>query len=65
MCRDDMSKRPRDPMEVGMQAAIGDQLRSMYESVLSEPIPERLVELLEKLDQASQNNRSVSKKETE
>ena len=36
-----------------LQAHIGARLRSMYDSYLNEPIPERLVELLEKLDRVS------------
>lgn len=33
-----------------LQAHIGTQLKSMYDSYLNEPIPDRLMELLEKLD---------------
>ena len=33
-----------------IQSLIGEQLRAMYDSVLSEPIPDRLVELIIKLD---------------
>jgi len=36
-----------------LQAHIGGQLKSMYDSYLNAPIPDRLVELLEKLDQVS------------
>jgi hypothetical protein len=39
-----------------LQAHIGVQLKSMYDSYLSEPIPDRLVELLEKLDQVSKTD---------
>lgn len=38
-----------------MQSLIGKQLRSLYDSVLVEPIPDRLVELLLKLDDVSGN----------
>ncbi|UOM34498.1 NepR family anti-sigma factor [Acuticoccus sp. I52.16.1] len=34
-----------------MQSLIGKQLRSLYDSVLVEPIPDKLVELLLKLDE--------------
>lgn len=34
-----------------LQTLIGQQLKSLYDSVLSEPIPERFVELLAKLDE--------------
>lgn len=33
-----------------MQDLIGRQLRLMYDSVLSEPIPESIIDLLAKLD---------------
>ena len=33
-----------------VQSIIGKQLRAMYDSVLSEPIPDKLVELLIQLD---------------
>lgn len=33
-----------------IQSQIGRQLRSMYDSILSEPIPDSIVELLVKLD---------------
>lgn len=33
-----------------VQSMIGKQLRAMYDSVLSEPIPDKLVELLIQLD---------------
>ena len=36
-----------------LQAHIGGQLKSMYDSYLNAPIPDRLVELLEKLDEVS------------
>lgn len=51
-------KRPADetpaetPGEDAMQDMIGKQLRTLYDSVLVEPIPDRIVELLLKLDEA-------------
>lgn len=33
-----------------MQAMIGKQLRSLYESVLDEPLPDKIMDLLVKLD---------------
>jgi hypothetical protein len=40
-----------------MQAHIGVQLRSMYDAYLNEPIPDRIVELLEKLDEISKQDK--------
>ncbi len=36
-----------------MQSLIGKQLRNLYDTVLVEPIPDKLVELLLKLDDAT------------
>lgn len=33
-----------------LQAHIGRQLKSMYDEYLNEPVPDHLIELLEKLD---------------
>lgn len=38
------------PPDEAMQALIGKQLRTLYDSVLVEPIPDKIVELLIKLD---------------
>jgi hypothetical protein len=53
MSMDDQTDPASDQVDSLMHSAIGDQLRSMYDSVLSEPIPQRQIELLEQLDQAS------------
>ncbi|GAB5376684.1 MAG: hypothetical protein AcusKO_31460 [Acuticoccus sp.] len=36
-----------------IQSMIGQQLRQMYNNILSEPIPDSIVELLVKLDDVS------------
>jgi hypothetical protein len=42
---------PDDPrLDPRLQAYIGEQLRSYYADLLSEPVPERLVALLKRLD---------------
>lgn len=47
-----------------IQAQIGKQLRAMYDNVLSEPIPDRLVELLIQLDDIQiSENRDRSKQQ--
>ncbi|WP_436644220.1 NepR family anti-sigma factor [Microbaculum sp. FT89] len=43
-------------LDEGLQAHIGVQLKSMYDSYLNEPIPDRLVELLEQLDRVSRES---------
>ena len=48
-----------------LQAHIGVQLKSMYDSYLNEPIPDRLVELLEKLDQVSKTGDAADRGESD
>lgn len=38
--------------EMGATSKIGDQLRLLYKSVEQEPIPDKFLDLLEKLDEA-------------
>lgn len=46
-------KRPsRARIDRGVQERIGQQLRAMYDHVASEPVPDRLLQLLEELEQA-------------
>jgi len=40
-------------LEPQLQAQIGRKLKAMYDSYLSEPVPDRLVSLLEQLDEMS------------
>jgi hypothetical protein len=42
------------PMERELQALIGHRLRARYAEILSEPIPERFLDLLEQLDRPAQ-----------
>lgn len=39
-----------------VQAEIGKQLRAAYDDVINEPIPPRLMELLEKLELSTRKN---------
>lgn len=51
----DQSARPkRDDDELGPNSTIGVQLRALYGSVQDEGIPDRFLDLLEKLDAAEQ-----------
>lgn len=43
-------------------AQISEKLREFYKSVQEEPIPDRFLDLLEKLDQAEENAKAASKK---
>ncbi|TCT10645.1 hypothetical protein EDC22_105144 [Tepidamorphus gemmatus] len=43
--------RHRSPaLDERLQAHIGRQLKSMYDAYLNEPVPDHLIELLDKLD---------------
>ena len=45
-----MAKKPAKPADSAVQAAIGNRLRAYYAGVAQEPVPERFVELLKRLD---------------
>ena len=51
MGRDEMDAVQQSPqLDRQAQARIGEQLRSMYDDLLKQPVPDRFVELLRKLD---------------
>lgn len=65
--RDDWSKDPKrgsdenrharcGAIDQNIQAEIGKQLRAAYDDVINEPIPPRLIELLEKLELSTRKN---------
>lgn len=45
-------ERSTRPLSSDLQAHIGIRLKAFYDSVLSEPIPDRFAELLDRLDAA-------------
>ena len=44
---------PNGRIDPRFQAEIGKQLRALYDDVVNEPIPDRFVELLNRLDDSS------------
>jgi len=44
-------KKPRGRLGRDVQSKIGQQLRSMYDDVVSEGVPERFTEMLRQLDE--------------
>jgi len=48
--------------ELGATSKIGKQLKSLFESVEQEPIPDQFLELLEKLDEAEAAAEATTKK---
>lgn len=54
----DNKKTPERPaLEPPIQAHLGDQLKKLYGSILSEPIPEKLTLLLDQLEKAERKER--------
>lgn len=53
MCDADIETSEQLNKNDPMQMLIGQQLKAYYNGVLSEPIPERLLHLLDKLDQVT------------
>jgi Anti-sigma factor NepR len=51
--RHDTDESSRGGLDDRLQAHIGVQLKLMYDGFLNDPIPDRFVELLEKLDEVS------------
>ena len=52
---DDPAEEPG--LDRAVQARIGDQLRAMYDTLMQQPIPDRLAELLDRLDKGEESNR--------
>jgi hypothetical protein len=42
----------KPPIDARIQHEIGKHLRAHYDDVISEPVPDRIMELLEKLEQS-------------
>ena len=56
--------RPRRTEDgLGPNSDIGAKLRAYYGTVQEEPIPEKFLDLLEKLDQAEQKHTAASKED--
>lgn len=54
----DKKETPERPgLEPPIQAHLGDQLKKLYGSILSEPIPEKLTLLLDELEKAERKER--------
>ncbi|ESR25347.1 hypothetical protein N177_1864 [Lutibaculum baratangense AMV1] len=45
-----------------MQSALGRELRALYDGVVSQPVPDRFVELLNALDEKAQDGEADEKK---
>lgn len=47
---DERTEAPVPKLDRQIQARIGEQLRSMYDELLQQPVPDRFADLLRKLD---------------
>ena len=62
----DKKETPERPaLEPPIQAHLGDQLKKLYGSILSEPIPEKLTMLLDQLEKAERKEREGQSERTD
>ena len=47
------SGRDRTPIDPRIQVEIGKHLRAVYDDVINEPVPDKFMELLQKLEQSA------------
>lgn len=50
--------RPEPSMDSDTQAVIGDLLRGMYADLLKKPVPDRFLEILQRMDDGSSEDQS-------
>ena len=56
-------KTVQPELDTPVRAHIGDQLRKFYSSIVAEPIPDRLTELLNELEKKEREAPDVSSEE--
>lgn len=61
MQMDTNQRKPRGRLGRDVQSKIGQQLRSMYDNVVSEGVPNRFTEMLRQLDQHGDKNKDQDK----
>ncbi len=49
-------RKPKGRLGRDVQSKIGQQLRAMYDDVISDGVPDRFVEMLRKLDEKKEEN---------
>ncbi|MEO0498804.1 MAG: NepR family anti-sigma factor [Pseudomonadota bacterium] len=57
MSDSDDAKEPKPVLEAKVQAELGKKLQQVYSEVMSEPVPERFLDLLQKLENSSSTKR--------
>ncbi|WP_245926658.1 NepR family anti-sigma factor [Breoghania corrubedonensis] len=58
MADGDDGRSERSGFSEDIQAKIGNQLKSIYDSVLDEPVPDRIAGLLKQLEQAGETSKN-------
>jgi hypothetical protein len=61
MQMDTNQRKPRGRLGRDVQSKIGQQLRSMYDNVVSEGVPDRFTEMLRQLDQHADKDKDQDK----
>ena len=61
MADDDDSRVARSGFDEDIQAKIGSQLKSIYDTVLDEPVPDRIAGLLKQLEMATASDTNRGK----
>ncbi|WP_245396577.1 NepR family anti-sigma factor [Jiella sonneratiae] len=55
------AQKAQQPSELGVNVAIGKQLKAYYDDVASEPVPDRFLSLLDALDKAESSSKSKTR----
>jgi hypothetical protein len=63
MLSDVNQRKPKGRLGRDVQSKIGQQLRAMYDNVVSEGVPDRFTDMLRQLDQPQAQNPAESEKE--
>ena len=53
-------RKPRGRLGRDVQSKIGQQLRAMYDDVVNDGVPDRFVEMLQKLDEQEKDKGSAA-----
>ena len=56
MDSEDEAVEPKPVLEAKVQAELGKELQQVYSDVISEPVPDRFLSLLEQLEEADKSS---------
>ncbi|MEN0040272.1 MAG: NepR family anti-sigma factor [Pseudomonadota bacterium] len=52
------ASKPKPVLEAKVQAELGKKLQQVYSDIISEPVPDRFLNLLEQLEESSNSDKS-------